>query len=541
MTQRIDNGEFALVRNLKIRCTPQNVAVHDAAAIDKAYKVIKKSGLSGLLAKESAFVYKMSIDARNKKEIFLVYTIAFPVSGDISSMIKADGVELCSVSEPDFTCTRSDDGKNPVVAGFGPAGMFCALALAKAGLNPVVLERGSDIDTRAQKVDRYWKEGVLDTETNVQFGEGGAGTFSDGKLLTRISDKNCRYVMSTFAKHGAPSEIMYLAKPHIGTDKLRQVVKSIREEIVSLGGRVYFDTRLDDVNTSYDGKVTSVVTNTGLTIPCSALFLCIGHSARDTVTHLLKKGVDVQPKPFSVGVRIEHLRKNIDKSLYGGCAGYPCLGAASYSLSAKFDGRAVYSFCMCPGGVVVASASGEGQIVTNGMSYFARDGVNSNSALAVSVEPSDYGATVEGAIEFQENLERRAFALAGGDGTAPIQLVGDFLCGKAVSEPRSVAPTYTGKTTVACADKVFPKFITDTLAKGLYRFEKEIEGFSCDDAVLTFPETRTSSPVKIPRSAEYLATGYLNMYPCGEGAGYAGGITSAAVDGLNAALKFIKG
>ena len=288
------------------------------------------------------------------------------------------------------------------------------------------------------------------------------------------------------------------------------------------------------------GKVNSVVLADCEEIKCDALFLCIGHSARDTFKNIRECNVQVEAKPFSVGVRIEHLQNDIDESLYGDFAGSESLGKGQYTLSKKFDNRAVYSFCMCPGGVVVASASDRGQIVTNGMSYYSRDGVNANSAIAVSVDTSDYGGTVENAMEFQHSIERKAYEVAGGDGTAPIQLLGDFFDGNVKNEPARILPTYTGKTALRSADEVFPEFICQNLRKGITLFERDIKGFSVRDAVLTFPETRTSSPVKIPRDKNYLACGFSNLYPCGEGAGYAGGITSAAVDGLRAAIFYLE-
>lgn len=535
----MSNNYIALIRNIKVKCSFVSSADIDNEAVCRAVRFFKKNcKLSADYDK--AYVYKKSVDARNKSDIYFVFTIAVP--------LKCDGV-VPKIKGVDFILPFNSDGmfdtfkqnsKPPVVVGFGPAGMFCALALAKAGLNPIVLERGADVDTRTVSVENYWKYGVLDTETNVQFGEGGAGTFSDGKVLTRISDKLCNYVMSEFVRFGAPDELMYLAKPHIGTDNLRNVVKNIRNEIISYGGKVLFNTKMERVSFSSGGHVNSVVLSSGDTIECSCVFLCIGHSARDTVKNLINCGVNIEPKPFSVGVRIEHLQKDIDKSLYGDFAGSPCLGVSQYTLSRKFSDRAVYSFCMCPGGVVVASASDNGQIVTNGMSYYARDGINANSAIAVSVDTSDYGNTVDGAIEFQESIERKAFVVAGNDGTAPIQLLGDFMEDKAVTEPSRILPTYTGKTAVRRADDVFPSFLTDYLRKGIRMFESDIEGFNTPDAVLTFPETRTSSPVKIPRNDKYLAVGFDNLFSCGEGAGYAGGITSAAVDGLRAALSYLR-
>ena len=529
---------LALVRNIKIRCSFEASEILDSKAISKALKIVSSS-LRITATASSAFVYKKSIDARDRDNILIVYTIAVSVPEKCADR-KCKGIDF--IEKVDYNSLFSVMSKNsskPVVVGFGPSGMFCALALAKCGMNPIVVERGSDVDKRAEMVEKYWNDGALNPETNVQFGEGGAGTFSDGKLLTRISDKLCSYVISEFIRHGAPEEIRYLSKPHIGTDNLRRVVKSVRNEIIQLGGKILFNSRLDAIKTDLSGNVNGIVLNNGNSLECDSLFLCIGHSARDTVKNLMDCGVTVEPKAFSVGVRIEHLQSDVDNSLYGGFVGSPCLGAGQYTLSRKYGTRAVYSFCMCPGGTVVASASDEGQIVTNGMSNYARDGLNANSAIAVSVDTSDYGGTVDGAIQFQENIEKKAFEVAGCDNSAPIQLLSDFFEGKAKCEPSRIMPTYTGKTAIRNADDVFPKFITDSLRKGIFDFEKDIEGFSCPDAVLTFPETRTSSPIRIPRDNNYLATGFRNLYPCGEGAGYAGGITSAAVDGLRAALCYL--
>ena len=528
---------LALVRNVKVKCSFEKSEVIDHVAIEKAVKILRKTSISSFASVDNAFVYKKSIDARDKNEIYIVYTIAFSVPDSITISEKI--VDLVEHDDFDSLVKTKSSPKRPIVVGFGPSGMFCALLLARCGLCPIVLERGDDVDTRTAKVNRYWNCAELDENSNVQFGEGGAGTFSDGKLLTRISDRLCNIVMKEFVKFGAPEDILYLAKPHIGTDNLRRVVKNIREEIISLGGKVYFNCRMESFKSDNNGVITSVIANDGKEFDCDSLFLCIGHSARDTIKNIMKNSVTVEPKPFSVGVRIEHLQNDIDESLYGKFAGAEILGKGQYTLSRRFDDRAVYSFCMCPGGFVVASASENGQIVTNGMSYYARDGKNANSAIAVSVDPSDYGSTVEGAMGFQEMLEIKAFEIAGGNGTAPIQMLGDFLENKLEIEPVRIQPTYTGKKCIRKADDVFPAFICDNLRKGLGQFERDINGFSVSDAVLTFPETRTSSPVRIPRDREYLAVGFKNLYPCGEGAGYAGGITSAAVDGLRAALSYI--
>ena len=538
----IKQKSFAVVRNIKIPCTFEDESELDAKAVRIAEKAVF-SKQKGAFA-SSPFVYKRSIDARDKNAVKLIYSVAAEICPETSEknvplLKKYKNTDAVVSEEPDFSCPEINKDKRPVVVGFGPSGMFCALALARAGLKPIVLERGDDVETRAKKVEKYWKEGILDTESNVQFGEGGAGTFSDGKLLTRISDSLCGFVLSEFVRFGAPKEILYLAKPHIGTDNLRKIVANFRNEIVSLGAEVRFCTKLDKIEFSQSGNVRAVTDSHGNVTPCGAVFLCIGHSARDTVKQLLNDGFDVEPKPFSVGVRIEHLQSDIDNAMYGVFSGAPALSKAQYTLSRKFDGRAVYSFCMCPGGVVTASASGNGEIVTNGMSYYDRSGSNANSAIAVSVSPSDYGNTVYGAVEFQRNLEMRAFAAAGNDGSAPVQLLGDFLTDKLCREPLRIMPTYTGKTRLCKASGIFPEFVVENLKKGIRAFEYDIHGFSCDDAVLTFPETRTSSPVRINRDDSMTAIGKNGVFPCGEGAGYAGGITSAAVDGLKAALKFI--
>lgn len=534
----MQNSVLALIRNIKIKCTFDSVDILDSRAIENAVRLFKKSCCAKADFTRS-FIYKKSIDARNRSDIYIVYTVAIPLLDD-KLPFKSKFIDFLEVNDCSLLFKTSKTvNKPPVVVGFGPGGMFCALALAKAGLKPLVIERGGDVDSRTASVDSYWSGGQLNPESNVQFGEGGAGTFSDGKLLTRISDRLCSYVMSEFVRFGAPEEIMYLAKPHIGTDNLRSVVKNIRNEIIQLGGKVLFNTRFEGILKDSFGNICAISVSNGEVIECDSLFLCIGHSARDTVKNLIKCGVIVEPKPFSVGVRIEHLQEDIDKSLYGDYCGAPSLGVSQYTLSRKFDDRAVYSFCMCPGGVVVASASESDQIVTNGMSYYNRDGLNANSAIAVSVNTSDYGNTVDGAIEFQESIERKAFALAGSNGAAPIQILSDFMSGTVVSEPSRIIPTYTGKTAVRNAESVFPRFVIENLRKGISLFERDIKGFAVSDAVLTFPETRTSSPVRIPRNEKYLAMGFNNLYPCGEGAGYAGGITSAAVDGLRAALSYL--
>ena len=423
----------------------------------------------------------------------------------------------------------------PVVVGFGPCGMFCALTLARAGLRPIVLERGKDADRRAEDVARYWSGEKVNPESNVQFGEGGAGTFSDGKLLTRIHDPLCRNVLTEFFRHGADKSILTDAKPHVGTDALRVIVKNIRKTILSLGGEVRFETRLCGIRFSSDGSVCAAVTDNG-EIETDALFLAVGHSARDTFDMLCRKDVTLRAKPFSVGVRVEHLQADIDRALYGKLAGHSALPPGEYAVSRRFGDRAVYSFCMCPGGTVVASASEADTIVTNGMSYRARDGKNANSAIAVSINEDDFGNDVFSAIRFQKQIEENAYKAAGG--TAPIQTMGDFLQnGKSSGR---VCPTYTGKTTECALSPLFPDFVGNFLKQGFLCFEKQIAGFCDPSAILTAPETRTSSPVRIVRDGKTLcADSHTGLYPCGEGAGYAGGITSAATDGIRCALAYL--
>lgn len=539
------NKFLILCRNIKIPVEFKSALYHDK----KAISIAKKRYLQKLENKFGSAlfsVYKKSVDARNKDRIFFVYTVSVSFVEQIDVSYAKQNIpkelEILEIKEPNFDFGIKSGMHKPVVAGFGPSGMFCAYALAKAGLSPIVVERGSDVDSRTEKVDRYWKTGYLDKETNVQFGEGGAGTFSDGKLLTRISDPLSGYVLKLLNKHGAPDEILYLSKPHVGTDLLKKVVKSIRQEIIALGGKVMFDSKLTDIKTNSAGQIVSVRINDSLDLQCSALFLCIGHSARDTFSLIMNKQININAKPFSVGVRAEHLQSDIAESLYGKYADCDALEKAQYTLSAKNGTRGVYSFCMCPGGTVVASASDTDEIVTNGMSNYSRDGRNANSAIAVSVELSDFGGSVQGAIDFQKNIEKAAFRIAGCDSSAPIQLLGDFLDGNGrLSDPDKIMPTYTGRTKVCDISKVFPDFINDSLKIGFNQFEKNIKGFSQRSTVLTAPETRTSSPVRIERSGDMMtSTTCTNLYPCGEGAGYAGGITSAAVDGLKSAIAYLQ-
>ena len=428
----------------------------------------------------------------------------------------------------------------PVVVGLGPAGLFAALTLAQAGQRPIVVERGAPVEERARNVMQFWQTGRLDPSSNVQFGEGGAGTFSDGKLTTGTKDPRIRHVLEEFVRAGAPDCILWEAKPHIGTDKLPGMVACLRKQIEKLGGEVHFHTQLmslDCKGGALRGVTLAGADGATLELPCTHLVLAIGHSARDTFAMLLEQGLCLEQKPFAVGVRIEHLQAQIDRAQYGPAAGHPALGAADYKLVAHLpDGRGVYTFCMCPGGTVVPAASEEGRVVTNGMSNFARDGKNANAALLVGLTPQDFGGSHPLAgIRLQRELESAAFAAGGGNFIAPVQRVGDFLEGRASSRLGSVTPTYCRGVRPCDLHACLPDFLTRALADGIRQMGHRLHGFDQPDAVLTAVESRSSSPVRIVRGQDCAAVGHQGIYPCGEGAGYAGGITSAAVDGIRCA------
>lgn len=483
-------------------------------------------------------IYKKSVDARERDRVKLVYTVV--ARGALPKALPEglSGISRLIEETPDPIFGTKPLFARPVVVGSGPCGLFCALLLAEHGYRPVLIERGGDVAARRAAYSRFVTMGVLDAECNVQFGAGGAGTFSDGKLVTRTRDPLGTYILKTFVRFGAPESILTQAKPHIGTDILGDVVERMLAEVTRLGGEVHTDTKLLDLSLCGD-TLTAVKTSRG-EIAAGALVLAIGHSARDTYEMLFSHSFSVEAKAFSVGMRIEHLQADIDTAMYGKYAGHPALGHAEYTLSANTKTRGVYTFCMCPGGVVVAAASEEGGVAVNGMSYHARDGKNANSAVLATVFREDYGATPEKAIALQRQIERAAYHTAGGDYRAPLVTVGDFLAGKAVTEPRRILPTYReGKITVASPDAYLPRVYTDAIRGALGRFGRTLRGFDTPDAILTGAETRTSSPVRILRDGERRAIGYKNVYPAGEGAGYAGGITSAAVDGVRTALALM--
>ena len=520
-----------LINNIKIHLDDDEAQVFSIAK-----GILKKEHIN--IDGFSFSIYRRSIDARDKNNIALVYSVLAESSKTLkvkssNSLKVLDDASIKIEYGTEAICN------SPIVVGMGPAGMFCALMLAENGYRPIIIDRGDNVYDRTKALNDFILTGKLDLESNVQFGAGGAGTFSDGKLTTRINDERCDYVLSRFVEFGAPKEILTKAKPHIGTDILTGVVDNILSKIEELGGTVVYRCRMDDIEIKSDSVI---VKTTKGDFPTQALVLALGHSARDTHRMLLKHNLVIEPKPFSVGVRVEHLQSDIDNALYGKNAGHSKLSVGEYNLSDTKSERGVYTFCMCPGGEVVPATSQEFGVCVNGMSKFARDGKNANCAVNVSVFAEDYGNNPYKAIEFQEELEKKAYLAGGGDYFAPIQLMGDFLDNKVSSSPSRILPTYANgtRTTITNLNNVLPDFVSRRLNEGFRIFDKKIKGFAVSDAVLTGVETRTSSPIRIMRNESFCAISNPLIYPCGEGAGYAGGIMSSAVDGIKVALAIMK-
>ena len=517
-------------------------------SIDDDKSKILKLVLNKLKIKENELIkyhiFKESIDARKKGKIDFVYTVDVELKNE-KKLLKKGLKDIVEVKQPHYIGVQHGSDKinnRPVVVGSGPAGLFAALLLAQRGYNPLLIERGLDVDERTKDISNFWNNRVFKNNSNVQFGEGGAGTFSDGKLTTRIKDIRCRKVLEELVNFGSPDEILYSYKPHVGTDILKNVVKNIREEIKRLGGEVRFDSQVTDIEVENE-IIKAVIVNYKEKIECDNVIFAIGHSARDSYEMLYCKGVKIVQKPFAIGARIEHPQELINKCQYKEFYNHPRLGAADYRLiEHTSNGRTAYSFCMCPGGTVIASASNEFEVVTNGMSEHARDKVNANSGFLVNVTPEDFGSSHPLAgIEFQRKYEKLAYELGGKNYSAPMQLVGDFLNDKVTTNIGSVKPSYQPGVTGSDLRECLPEFVTSTMKEALVSLDKKLNGFAMYDAVLTGVETRSSAPVRIVRDELTLqSVSVKNLYPCGEGAGYAGGIITAAVDGIKCAEKIIE-
>ena len=515
---------------------------HPADAIETAI-LTKLSLPAGQLQRFD--IHRRGIDARKRGEITLIYTLDIEVKNE-AAVLKRLRADKHVMPTPDMayrfvTQAPAALRSRPLVIGAGPCGLLAALILAQTGFKPIVLERGKVVRERTKDTWALWRKGVLNPESNVQFGEGGAGTFSDGKLYSQIKDPqhHARKVLEEFVKAGAPSEILYVSKPHIGTFKLVTMVEHIRETITQLGGEIRFQSRVVDLDI-HDGQIRGVTLADGTHIAADHVVLALGHSARDTFRMLHQRGVYIEPKPFSVGFRIEHPQSLIDQCRFGDYAGNALLGAADYKLVHHAgNGRSAYSFCMCPGGTVVAATSEIGRVVTNGMSQYSRNERNANAAIVVGIEPQDFGGDVKtnplAGMDFQRHWEERAFAAGGGGYLAPAQKVGDFLAGRPSTGPGSVIPSYTPGVHWTDLSTCLPDYVIATIREALPAFDKQIKGFAMDDAVLTGVETRTSAPIRITRGENCQSLNTRGLYPAGEGAGYAGGILSAAVDGIKVA------
>lgn len=491
-------------------------------------------------------IIRRSVDARKKPDVRFIYTVDFEYPGNEKKLLRSSkkvSVVHPEVYEPPKKILGNFD--RPVIVGFGPCGMFAALLLAQAGLRPIVLERGEDAETRHKKIESFWNGCSLDIHTNVQFGEGGAGTFSDGKLNTGVNDLRGKFVLSEFVRFGAKEEILYDAKPHVGTDVLLRVVQNIRHEIEALGGEVRFSSQVTDLFLE-DEELRGLEINGSEILHCRQVILAIGHSARDTFEMLYRHKIEMEKKPFAMGVRIEHLQKDINLAQFG--TDSKELPAADYKLAEHLKDRSVFTFCMCPGGYVVAAASEEGGVVTNGMSYSERNGANANAALLVSVTPEDFpGDDPLAGMRWQREIEKKAFRMGGENYCAPAERVGDFLGNgdakndSVISAPdQRPLPTYRPGVKFCDLHELYPKFITDALEEAIPLMDKKIQGFKNPNGILTAPETRSSSPVRILRNENRVSLNVKGLFPAGEGAGYAGGIMSAAIDGIYCAEELIR-
>lgn len=520
------------IRQLKI-----NIEKDSFEAIKKKVINTLKINIKDLI---DLSIVKKSIDARDKKNILYIYEVNVVVENETSLLKKINSKDIFLVNEESYRNPVPGEtilNNRPVVVGAGPCGLFCALILAENGYRPIVIERGERVENRLNSVETFWKKGKLNPESNVCFGEGGAGTFSDGKLNTLVNDKESRIkkVFDTFISCGAPQEIAYDSKPHIGTNILRDVVINLRNRIINLGGEFFYNTCLTDVKIE-DNHIKTIIVNKKRKINCDCLVLALGHSARDTIKMLYDYNMKMETKPFAVGVRIQHKREMIDQSQYGDYS--KILPPASYKLTHQAtNGRGVYTFCMCPGGYVVNSSCEEGHLIVNGMSNYERNGENSNSAVVVTVGPGDYGNNPMDGIEYQRRLE--AIAYRKGNGKIPVQLFKDYLNNTISVKFGSIKPEFKGKYTFANLNEIFPYYINDSLKEGILAMDKKIRGFASDDAILAGVESRTSSAIKMVRGDD-LVSNIGGIYPAGEGAGYSGGITTSAVDGIKVAEKIIE-
>ncbi len=512
----------------------------DHSETDLKHAILKRLGIKAEHL-VSYKVFRQGHDARKKSEIYLVYTLDVEVTNQEAYLAMLDtksGISITPDTTYQFVAKAPENLKDrPIIIGMGPCGLFVGLVLAQMGFKPIILERGKEVRERTKDTFGLWRKSIFNPESNVQFGEGGAGTFSDGKLYTQIKDPNHygRKVLTEFVKAGAPAEILYVSKPHIGTFKLVSMVEQMRATIESLGGEIRFQSRVDVLNI-VQGQVTGVTLSNNETLNSQHVVLAVGHSARDTFKMLYEQGVYIEAKPFSVGFRIEHPQSLIDKCRFGSNAGHPLLGAADYKLVHHCkNGRAVYSFCMCPGGTVVAATSEVGHVVTNGMSQYSRNERNANSGIVVGITPEDYPGHPLAGIDFQRALEARAYVLGGENYQAPGQLVGDFIANKPSIALGTVQPSYTPGVKLGDLSTALPKYAIEAIREALPAFDKKIKGFAMADAVLTGVETRTSSPIRIKRNEGFQSINTKGLYPAGEGAGYAGGILSAGVDGIKVA------